>query len=220
MRLVSRAHREAFEAMTRPHLDSLYRAALRLTGQREAAEDLVQDTCLKAYRSFETASQVSNYKAWLRRIMTNGYIDSVRRKTEMSLSELEQADDADAGGVLMGGGARHDRDGTEFSAHGHAAVVADPEASVQSKAFFECVLRAIDRLAPDVRAVVVLAILEECRYGEISEMLGCPVGTVRSRLSRGRQQLQAALAAYSPYGAGDSSLSHTARAAASGVHDD
>jgi RNA polymerase sigma-70 factor, ECF subfamily len=220
MRLANRPHREAFEAMTRPHLDSLYRTALRLTGQREAAEDLVQDTCLKVYRSFEAVSEVNNYKAWLFRIMTNGYIDRVRRKTEISLSELEHAHDADDRSVLLGDGAQLDHVDTELSARGHAAVVADPEASVQSKAFFECVLRAIDRLAPDVRAVVVLAILEECRYDEISEMLGCPVGTVRSRLSRGRQQLQAALAAYSPYGADDSSLSRTACAAASGVHDD
>lgn len=206
--------------MTRPHLDSLYRAALRLTGQREAAEDLVQDTCLKAYRSFESVSRVSNYKAWLLRIMTNGYIDNFRRKTEISASELEQRYGANADNGLRAGGAPLDREDTEFSLHGRATIDADPEASVHSKAFFECVLRAIDRLPSDVRAVVVLAILEECRYDEIAEMLGCPVGTVRSRLSRGREQLQVALADYGPHGVGGSSLSRTACAIASGAHDD
>lgn len=218
--MVSRAHREAFETMTRPHLDTLYRAALRLTGQREAAEDLVQDTCLKAYRSFESVSRVSNYKAWLLRIMTNGYIDNVRRKTEISVSELEQGYGANARDGTMAGGAPRDRVDTELSLHRLATVDTDPEASVHSKAFFECVLRAIDRLPPDVRAVVVLAILEECPYDEIAKMLGCPVGTVRSRLSRGRQELQAALADYGPNRMGGSSLSRVACAFASGAHDD
>lgn len=218
--MVSRGHREAFEAMTRPHLDSLYRVALRLTGQREAAEDLVQDTCLKAYRSFQAVAGVSNYKAWLTRIMTNGHIDNVRRKTEISASEFEQAyGAANARNGLTAGDVPHDRDDDHFLVHAYAAADADPETNVHSKAFFERVLRAIDRLPPDVRAVVVLAILEECQYDEIAEMLSCPVGTVRSRLSRGRQQLQAALADYGPSGVGGTSLSQAAYAVTSGVQD-
>jgi RNA polymerase sigma-70 factor (ECF subfamily) len=217
--VVNRARRQAFETMTRPHLDSLYRAALRLTGQREAAEDLVQDTCLKAYRSFEAAVDVSNYKAWLLRIMTNGYIDRARRRTEISLSQLDQGDDDNARDSLMADSSQPRREVVGFS-QGYGTGVADPEASVHSKAFFECVLRAIDRLPTEVRAVVVLAILEECRYDEIAEMLGCPVGTVRSRLSRGRQHLQADLVEYWPQGAGNPSRARATCAAASRGCDD
>jgi RNA polymerase sigma-70 factor (ECF subfamily) len=219
--LIHRGHRDAFEAITRPHLGTLYRVALRLTGQREAAEDLVQDTCLKAYRSFEADAEVNNYKAWLLRIMTNAHIDNVRRKTERSVSELERRYGANGGDGLIAGGVPPEAEDADFQYSVHAAAASDPEARVHSRAFFRCVLRAIDRLAPEVRTVVVLAILEECRYDEIAEMLGCPVGTVRSRLSRGRQQLQVALADYVPPGmTSKSSVSQAASATASRGKDD
>lgn len=194
--MVTRGQREVFEAKTRPHLDSLYRTALRLTGQKEAAEDLVQDTCLKAYRSLGTCNDYANYKAWLFRIMMNAHIDHVRRKTEAAVLDADAHGDARSGD---GDHAGHGSDEREYGAllwHSGSSVDSDPETSVHNRSFLDHVLRAIDRLPPEVRAVVILAVVEECQYKEIAEILRCPVGTVRSRLSRGRQQLQADLAHY------------------------
>lgn len=170
--------------MARPHLGALYRTALRMTRQREAAEDLVQDTCLKAFRAFAAAGEVANGKGWLLRIMMNAHIDNVRRRATNVIFEHECAKSADDDGEAL-----HLL---------HAASGADPETGAHGRAFYEHLLRAIDDLSPDIRAVVVLAILEECRYDEIADILATPIGTVRSRLSRGRQLLQAALVDFAP----------------------
>jgi len=185
-----------FEAKTRPHLDSLYRTALRLTGQKEAAEDLVQDTCLKAYRSLGTCSDHDNYKAWLFRIMMNTHIDHVRRKTEAAVLDADTHISAKSGDGDPAGRGHAVHEPHALLWHSGSSVNPDPETSVYNRSFLDHALQAIGRLAPEVRAVVILAVLEECRYKEIAEILGCPVGTVRSRLSRGRQQLQGDLAQY------------------------
>ncbi len=173
--------REEFEAMTRPHLDALFRTALRMTGQRQAAEDLVQEACLRAFRGFHGFIAGSNFKAWLFRIMTNACIDEAKRRRRMTLVPL---DPASPEGEQIG------------EAESRGSVPADPETSLHNKSFRDDALRATARLAPDVRLVVILAVFEEFTYAEIAETMGCPLGTVRSRLSRGRQQLQAMLRRY------------------------
>lgn len=182
--------------MTRPHLDALYRTAVRMTGRIHAAEDLVQDTCVKAYGSFATHSEASSYRAWLFRIMMNTHIDQVRRHTETMLLDIADRTRADRGNGELPEGEHSVPEVDEFV--WAARLSADPEANVHKKAFVEQALLAIDRLAPEVRSVVILAVFEECEYEEIAHILGCPIGTVRSRLRRGRLLLQADLANFSP----------------------
>ncbi len=173
--------REEFEAMTRPHLDALFRTALRMTGQRQAAEDLVQEACLRAFRGFHGFVAGSNYKAWLFRIMTNAGIDEAKRRRRFTLVPLDPASpDGEQG---------REQDWPESTS-------SDPETRLHNKSFRDDALKATAQLAPDLRLVVILAVFEEFTYAEIAEAVGCPLGTVRSRLSRGRQQLQAMLRRY------------------------
>jgi RNA polymerase sigma-70 factor (ECF subfamily) len=172
---------DLFRANTEPHLDALYRFAFRMAGNVEIARDLVQETCLKAYRFRESFQSGTNYRAWLFKIMMNTWIDEHRRRTEPIVLDIEaflKAEDA--------GTARLD----------NPAPARDPESELMDKAFQRDASRAIKRLSPDIRAVVALAVFEERTYAEIAEILNCPLGTVRSRLSRGRQQLRADLRAY------------------------
>lgn len=172
---------DLFKENTEPHLRALYRVAFRMAGNVEIAKDLVQETCLKAYRSRANFQSGTNYRAWLFKIMMNTWIDERRRRTEPVVLDIEtflKAEDA--------GSARIN----------HPVPARDPESELMDKAFRRDAIRAIKRLSPDIRAVVALAILEECTYTEIAEILNCPLGTVKSRLSRGRQQLKTELRAY------------------------
>jgi len=177
--------REAYEVLVRPCIDSLYRTALRMTGDRHAADDLVQETCLRAYRGFAGFNHGTNFKAWLFRILTNASIDSRRRSSRAVFVEL--GDDRLESGSLAG-------------SVGQPAAPVGPEVHVLHKTFRSAAFQAMAGLPPDIRVVVALALLEDFSYQEISEIVGCPVGTVRSRLSRGRQRLQEALQEYVPCG--------------------
>lgn len=185
------ARQQSFEALTRPLLDSLYRTALRMTQEKQAAEDLVQDTCLKAFRAFHRFEANTNYRAWIFKIMTNTCIDRRRAQSEMRMLDLDELGE----GIFAGSSAR---------TSGQAALVlpfpgvtgSDPEADLQNKKFREAALQSVSKMPPDQRLVLVLAIFEEFSYAEIAQVVGCPVGTVRSRLSRGRQQLQEDLARF------------------------
>jgi RNA polymerase sigma-70 factor (ECF subfamily) len=156
-----------------------------MTGDRHAAEDLVQETCLRAYRGFAGFSHGTNFKAWLFRILTNACIDGRRRDSRMALVELTD-----------------DRLGTEAmeGTLGRSGQPMGPEIHVLRKTFRSAAFQAMTTLPPDIRAVVALALLEGFSYQEIADIVGCPVGTVRSRLSRGRQHLQQALQEYVPCG--------------------
>lgn len=166
----------AFDAEALPHLDALYRVALRLTGDPSQAEDLVQDTMLKAYRSWRQYRPGSNAKGWLLTILRNTFInDYRRRKLEPIATDLEAV---------------------EPHAIYRAIEDVDPEGAFFDRIVDDKVLEAIDALPPDFREVLVLSDMEGLRYGEIAETLQVPVGTVKSRLFRARRQLQAALYAY------------------------
>jgi RNA polymerase sigma-70 factor (ECF subfamily) len=183
--LTLRRKQAEFEKLTRPHLDGLYRAALRMTVQVEAAEDLVQEACLKAYRAFHTFRKGTGYKAWLFKIMTNTYIDTCRRQREPWKVDYETLPQ-----------------GEETLSNSQKSLLpsADPETSLLYKSFRDDALRAIASLSPEVRLVVVLAVFEEFSYEEIAQVVACPVGTVRSRLNRGRHQLRAYLREYANSG--------------------
>ncbi len=163
-----------FEEVALVHLDALYRTALRLTHSRAEAEDLVQDTYLRAFRSFDRFDPGTNCRAWLFTIMRNLFLNRIRNHGR----EVLEAD----GGMVDVVGTPELRPGG-----------GNPE-----EEFFQTVLhgdvdRALRDLPPTFREAVVLADLEGLSYREIAEVIGCPVGTVMSRLSRGRSLLRRAL---------------------------
>jgi len=163
----------SFDDEALPHLDALYRVALRLTGDAARAEDLVQDTMLKAYRSWRQYRPGTNAKGWLLTILRNTFInDYRRRKLEPVAMDLEVV---------------------EPHAIFRDIETADPEGAFFSQIVDEKVLQAIDALPPEFREVLVLSDMEGLRYAEIAEALQVPVGTVKSRLFRARRLLQAAL---------------------------
>ena len=166
----------AFDAEALPHLDALYRVALRLTGDPSQAEDLVQDTMLKAYRSWKQYRPGSNAKGWLLTILRNTFInDYRRRKHEPVAMDLEAV---------------------EPHALYRSMQEIDPEGTFFSQIVDAKVIEAIDALPPDFREVLALSDIEGMTYAQISETLKIPVGTVKSRLFRARRQLQAELYAH------------------------
>lgn len=166
-----------------PHLDALYRTAFAMTKNSGDADDLVQDTYLRAYQFFDQFQGGTNARAWLFRILTNLYINSYRRRTReperVSYDELEdfylynRLSDAQSGGAS-----------------------GSPEEEVVQKVQIDAIRGAIDRLPDEYRDTVILADLNEFSYQEIADMLQIPIGTVRSRLSRGRRLVQKSLWAF------------------------
>jgi RNA polymerase sigma-70 factor (ECF subfamily) len=151
------------------HGDRVFRLAYRLTGNRPDAEDLTQEVFVRVFRSLSTYTP-GNFEGWIHRITTNLFLDQVRRRNRIRFDALP--DDAD------------DRlEGREPSAE-HAVLDGLMEADVQA---------ALDALPPDFRAAVVLADVEGMTYEEIAETLDIKLGTVRSRIHRGRSQLRSAL---------------------------
>lgn len=166
----------SFDEEALPHLDALYRVALRLTADPSQAEDLVQDTMLKAYRAWRQYRPGTNAKGWLLTILRNTFInDYRRRKHEPVAMDLETV---------------------EPYALDRSIEETDPEGTFFSQIVDDKVLEAIDSLAPEFREVLVLSDIEAMRYAEIAETLKIPVGTVKSRLFRARRQLQAQLYAH------------------------
>jgi len=164
---------DEFERAALPHLSELYRAAARLLGDSSKAEDVVQETYLHAWRSFDRFQPGTNCRAWLFKIMMNTIHHHRRHWFNLRLVK-------DSGEVL---------------AQTAAAAPAVPECLTE-----RAVLEALDRLPSDYRAAVVLADVEEFSYKEVAGMLDIPIGTVMSRLSRGRrllrEQLQALARSY------------------------
>ncbi|MGQ0505677.1 MAG: sigma-70 family RNA polymerase sigma factor [Myxococcaceae bacterium] len=173
--------KQEFEALALAHLDPLYSAALRLTKNERDAEDLVQDTCMRAYRFFDKFERGTNIKAWLFKILTNTFINRYRRKVkERTVVEGAERETVHERFVS--------RDATDFAAN--------PEQYFFDRLLSDDVLRSIDALPIDFRLVVILADLQEFSYKEIADILECPVGTVMSRLFRGRKLLQKTLREY------------------------
>ncbi|MDR7418801.1 MAG: sigma-70 family RNA polymerase sigma factor [Armatimonadota bacterium] len=174
---VTNEERERFEALVSEHLDGLYGTALRLTRNRATAEDLVQDTFLKAWRSFRTFQAGTNARAWLYRILMNAYIDSYRRSTRAP----EMVDQEDVGDFYLYAKAQESE---ELKRAG------DPEEALLAKIMDADVKAALDQVPEPFRAAVILADLQDFSYREIAEILDIPIGTVMSRLYRGRRHLQ------------------------------
>jgi RNA polymerase sigma-70 factor (ECF subfamily) len=173
--------RREFEGLALEHIDPLYSAALRLTKNERDAEDLVQDCFLRAFRFFDKFERGTNIKAWLFKILTNTFINRYRRKVkERTVVE----------------GAAREGQSERFVARDANESSTNPEQYLFDRLLSDDVLRAIDQLPIDFRLVVILADLQEFSYKEIAEILDCPVGTVMSRLYRGRKLLQKSLLGY------------------------
>lgn len=175
----AREKRVEFERQALVHTDALYGAAYRLTRNPRDAEDLVQDSLLRAYRFWDSFEQDSNCKAWLLRIVTNTFINEYQRK-KRSREVLDQATaEQDAtDGVLV---------------QAESSDRQSPERTLLDRSVSDDVQRALDALPDDFRTAVVLCDVQGLSYKEIAEIMGTPVGTVMSRLFRGRKLLAAAL---------------------------
>jgi RNA polymerase sigma-70 factor (ECF subfamily) len=165
-----------FTEGTLPLLDSLYASALRMTRNPADAEDLVQETMLRAYRSFDRFEPGTNLKAWMFRIMTNAYINTYRKKQrEPKKISSEEIEDFDLYQELK----NHD---DQFSQ--------TPERIVLDSLVDTDIIDAIDDLPEQFRLAVVLSDVEGFSYAEMAEIMDVPLGTVMSRLHRGRKALQ------------------------------
>lgn len=168
--------RASFEREALVHLDSLYRVALRLTGNPAEADDLVQETMLKAYRAWHQFERGTNAKGWLLTILRHAFINEYRRRT------------------------RHpetvDIDAIEPFSVFQEVQDDDPQGTFFDRIVDDEVLRAIDTLPEQFRETVVLSDVEGLSYEEIARVLEVPVGTVKSRLFRARRLLQQKLYDY------------------------
>jgi RNA polymerase sigma-70 factor (ECF subfamily) len=169
-----------FEALLSPIVQMAYGTAVRLTRNRTEAEDLVQDAALLAYRAFGSFQRGTNFKAWFFRILTNAFYSRHRKekheKANLSTEEVPAlylyTKTAEAG------------------LHGRES---DPASAIMDRLDTEQVSEALEALPTEYRVVATLYFIEDFSYQQIAEVLECPVGTVRSRLHRGRRMLQKAL---------------------------
>ncbi|WP_141916767.1 sigma-70 family RNA polymerase sigma factor [Klugiella xanthotipulae] len=172
---------DRFEEQALPFLDQLYGAAVRMTKNPQDAQDLVQETFTKAYASFGSYRDGTNLKAWLYRIMTNSYINSYRkRQREPYLGAIDELEDWQLG------------DAQSTTASGSRSAEAEaidrmPESVVKN---------ALNAISEDFRMAVYLADVEGFSYQEIADIMKTPVGTVMSRLHRGRRLLRDLLSEY------------------------
>jgi RNA polymerase sigma-70 factor (ECF subfamily) len=177
--------RRSFETQMLPHIDALYRTAYSMTKNAGDADDLVQDTYLRAFQFFDQFQGGTNSRAWLFRIMTNLYINTYRKRMrEPERVSYDEMEDFFLYNRLV-------------NSPGGASGNDSPETEVVQRVQIEAIREAIAQLPEEYRATLVLADLNEFSYQEVSDMLQIPLGTVRSRLSRGRRLVQKALWSYS-----------------------
>ncbi|MEA2433830.1 MAG: polymerase sigma-70 factor, subfamily [Actinomycetota bacterium] len=168
--------KKRFQQEALPLLDSLYAGALRMTRNPADAEDLVQETMMRAYRAFDRFEPGTNLKAWLFRILTNAYINTYRKKQrEPQKISTEEVEDFDMYQELK----NHDPEFTK-----------SPERIVLDNIVDSDIIDALDDLPEQFRMAVVLSDVEDFSYAEMAEIMDVPLGTVMSRLHRGRKALQ------------------------------
>lgn len=180
--LQQRWTRERFAQQTEHFLPVLYRVARRLTHEPADAEDLVHETYLKAYQAFEkaTVESADACRAWLFRIMVNTYRDQYRRQQRAPEGQPFQVGRATA----------------DDGVNAIVSPAPGPDTLVGQQHFMAAAHAAMATLSPEVRLVVTLFFLEDFAYKDIADIVGCPLGTVMSRLARGRRVLQQRLQEY------------------------
>ncbi|MDT9594037.1 RNA polymerase sigma factor SigE [Nocardioides zeae] len=166
-----------WETIVDQHSDRVFRLAYRLTGNRHDAEDLTQEVFVRVFRSLDsfTETGTGTFQGWLHRITTNLFLDQARRRQRLRFDQLSVE-----------------------RAESMAANVPGPATAVGDRTFDDDVEHALAQLAPEFRVAVVLCDIEGMAYEEIAEILGVKLGTVRSRIHRGRAQLRQALAHRAP----------------------
>jgi RNA polymerase sigma-70 factor (ECF subfamily) len=171
-----RQHR--FESLVLPHLDALHYAAMRLTRDASTAEDLIQETFLRAYRALHQLTQEESCRAWLIKIMTNIWLNQREKQGHQGIGlDVYEVDPSHEEAALWT----------------HQSLPEEPEGAASRKQFCEDLDQALQQLPEAFRVVVMLADVEGLSYKEVSETLHCPIGTVMSRLYRARQLLRKAL---------------------------
>lgn len=172
---------DSFESIAMPQADILYGAALRMTRDATMAEDLVQETLMRAYRFWHRFEQGTNVKAWLMRIQTNIFINRYRkRQKERAVFDSRQVDD------LL----------PRLEVEERTYLPPETRDEFLKHLIGDEVLRALDELPFEFRMTILLADMHDLSYKEIAEVLDCPVGTVMSRLHRARKLLQSRLLEY------------------------
>lgn len=178
--------RKEFEETAMEHIDSLYNMALRLVFNKEEAEDLVQETYLKAYRFFDSFQKGTNIKAWLYKILKNTFINKYRKEIatpgEILYEDLE----------AVNSGLAYEQ---EKNATGLADTLESKYADF-SGLLEDNVKQALDSLPAEYREAILLSDVEELSYQDIAEIANVPIGTIKSRLNRGRKLLQKKLFEY------------------------
>lgn len=177
----TRSEPDSFESIAMPQADALYGAALRMTRDATLAEDLVQETLMRAFRFWHRFQQGTNIKAWLLRIQTNIFINKYRkRQKERAVFDSRQVDD------LL----------PRLAVEEQTYLPPETRDEFLKQIIGDEVLRALDELPFEFRMTILLADMHDLSYKEIAEVLECPVGTVMSRLHRARKLLQARLFEY------------------------
>jgi RNA polymerase sigma-70 factor (ECF subfamily) len=171
--------RAGFEEEALAHADQLYRIALRLSGSSQTAEELVQETYLRALRSWRSYRPGTNLAAWLATILRNIYLDEARRRSRRPATEpLDDESEYFLYDQLSGG------------------RVEGPQEALMSKLTNDAILESLEDVPENFREVVVLVDIGEFSYQEAADILDVPIGTVMSRLHRARRMLKRALAAH------------------------
>jgi len=174
------ATKQEYERLLKPLMRIAFGVALHLTRNRDDAEDLVQEAAIQAYRAFHTFQPGTHFKAWFLRILTNLFLNKVRKKQrEPEVASLDEAPDL----FLY----------TQVTLNGWTKGNEDPAKQILERVGTEQMVAAIAALPEEFRIVAALYFVEELPYQEIADILDCPLGTVRSRLHRGRKLLQRTL---------------------------
>ncbi len=169
-----------FEASALEHIDSLFNFGMRMTGNREAAEDLVQETYLKVHRFSHTFKEGSNLKAWLFKILRNTFINTFRKKIKEPKSvHYDEVED-----FYLFNKIKTDKKEGDYVSGDVSDIYEFLDDEVKN---------AVNSLPLAFREVILYSDIEDLSYGEISEIVGCPIGTVKSRLFRARKLLQKSL---------------------------
>ncbi|MGR3293883.1 MAG: sigma-70 family RNA polymerase sigma factor [Candidatus Scalindua sp.] len=163
------------------HIDALYRSALYLAKNDNNANDLVQETYVKAFKFLQDDKEISNIKAWLFRILMNTFINKYRKdKREPSLVDFDSVE------------AFHE----SLQEEAMTPSILDDASAIEKLLLDDNVKGALEALPDDFRMVILLSTVESFSYKEISKIINCPVGTVMSRIYRGRKMLKEKLAGY------------------------
>lgn len=165
-----------FDELVHRYYQQAYNLAYRLTGSAADAEDLVQEAFLRAYRFFDRYDRSMPFMNWFSRILTNLYIDEYRRRGRLRTVSIDEVYSNDEG-----------EEGTPFDLPDTAP---DPLERTLSKEYLDAIHEGLQHLSPEFRIAVILADLEGYSYEEIAEITKTSIGTVRSRIHRGRKQLR------------------------------